>query len=191
MAPPDYFDFFNAVSPIGQEVVAQLVGAGRERVVLRGEFITREGQVQRDLLLVLVGVQMSYLDHDGTPHIIAFTYPPSLSGVPDSFAAQIPSRYHLQALTESHLLAIPHARVQALLDESPALERMFRKLTEQVLAGVIERHLELRTLPIAERLRVFAQRSPHLFQLVPHKYLASYLHIDPTNFSKLYNSVAW
>lgn len=190
MHPPDYFDFFNAVSPIGREVVALLLHQGRERVVGRGEFITREGQVQRDLLLVLAGVQMSYLDHEGTSHVIAFTYPPSFSGIPESFATQTPSRYHLQALTQSRFWAIPHAAVEAMLDQSPALERVFRKLAEQVLAGIITRHLELRTLPIAERLRVFAQRSPHLLQLVPHKYLASYLHIDPTNFSKLYNSVA-
>jgi CRP-like cAMP-binding protein len=187
----DYFTFFNAVSPVPRPILERLVQAGRERVVGRGELITREGQVQRDLLLVETGVQMSYLDHDGTPHVIAFTYPPSLSGIPESFCLQEPSRYHLQALTDSRFLAVPYAQVLALLDESQALERAFRKLTEHLLAGIIARHLELRTLPIAERLRAFARRSPHLLQLVPHKYLASYLHISPTNFSKLYNAGAW
>jgi hypothetical protein len=33
------------------------------------------------------------------------------------------------------------------------------------------------------------QRSPHILQLVPHKYLANYLGIDATNFSKLLNRV--
>ncbi|RZK56975.1 MAG: Crp/Fnr family transcriptional regulator, partial [Hymenobacter sp.] len=84
----DYFAFFNAVSPVPRSVLERLVQAGRERVVARGELITREGQVQRDLLLVEAGVQMSYLDYDGTPHVIAFTYPPSLSGIPESFCLQ-------------------------------------------------------------------------------------------------------
>jgi CRP-like cAMP-binding protein len=185
----DYHAFFNAVSPVPRPVLERLLLAGREKGVARGEFITREGQVQRDLLLVEAGVQMAYLDHDGTSHVLAFTYPPSLSGVPDSFCLQQPSRYHLQALTPSRFRAIPYADVLALLDESQALERAFRKLTEHLLAGIMTRHVELRTLPIAERLRVFAQRSPQLLQLVPHKYLASYLHINPTNFSKLYNSM--
>ncbi|WP_223654476.1 hypothetical protein [Hymenobacter psoromatis] len=91
--PIDYFAFFNAVSPVSREVMAKLVRAGREKVVARGELITREGQVQRDLLLVEAGVQMSYLDYEGTPHVIAFTYPPSLSGIPESFCLQAPSRY--------------------------------------------------------------------------------------------------
>jgi hypothetical protein len=33
------------------------------------------------------------------------------------------------------------------------------------------------------------QRSPHILNLVPHKYLASYLGMDATNFSKLLGSV--
>jgi len=42
---------------------------------------------------------------------------------------------------------------------------------------------------VEERFRQFAAQSPHLFQLVPHKLLASYLGMHPTNFSKLYNAV--
>jgi hypothetical protein len=52
----DYFAFFNAISPVPRPILERLVQAGRERVVSRGEFITREGQVQRDLLLVETGV---------------------------------------------------------------------------------------------------------------------------------------
>ena len=62
-------------------------------------------------------------------------------------------------------------------------------MTEAILAGMINRHIELHSLTIEERFKVFCQRSPHLLQLVPHKYIASYLGIDPTNFSKLFNSV--
>ena len=79
--------------------------------------------------------------------------------------------------------------LQRIFDRSQAIERLFRKMTEAILAGMINRHIELHSLTIEERFRVFCQRSPHLLQLVPHKYIASYLGIDPTNFSKLFNSV--
>lgn len=189
MNSPNYYDFFNSISPIDRIIIERLLSVGREKTVLRGEIITREGQVQRDLLLVESGIQMAYLDFEGTPHVISFTYPPSVSGIPESFYFQKPSRHNLQALTESRFLAISHADLIAVLDEFPSLERVLRILTEHLLVGIINRHLELRTLSISERLQVFAKRSPHLFQLVPHKYLANYLHINPTNFSKLYNSI--
>jgi hypothetical protein len=62
-------------------------------------------------------------------------------------------------------------------------------MTEAVLAGMINRHIELHSLSMEERYRTFCQRSAHLLHTVPHKYIASYLGIDPTNFSKLFNSV--
>ncbi|MDZ7645793.1 MAG: hypothetical protein U5K54_00700 [Cytophagales bacterium] len=76
-----------------------------------------------------------------------------------------------------------------MFDQSQNIERLFRKMTEALLAGIINRHIELQSLSIEERYKTFCQRSPHLLQLVPHKFIASYLGIDPTNFSKLYNKV--
>ncbi|MDQ3015104.1 MAG: Crp/Fnr family transcriptional regulator, partial [Bacteroidota bacterium] len=72
---------------------------------------------------------------------------------------------------------------------SHPLERLFRKMTEAVLAGMINRHIELHSLTMEERYKIFCSRSPHLLHLVPHKYIASYLGMDATNFSKLYNSI--
>ncbi|MFN3381588.1 MAG: Crp/Fnr family transcriptional regulator, partial [Runella zeae] len=40
-----------------------------------------------------------------------------------------------------------------------------------------------------DRFRCLLQRSPHILQLVPHKYLANYLGMDATNFIKLINKV--
>ncbi|MBD0375602.1 MAG: hypothetical protein ICV51_08250 [Flavisolibacter sp.] len=62
-------------------------------------------------------------------------------------------------------------------------ERLFRKMTENILAWLIYRYNELQTLTIEEQFKAFTSRSPHLLQMVPHKYIASYLHIDATNFS--------
>ena len=155
----------------------------------KGELITLEGMVQKELLFVNEGVQMSYFNNDGKMHIMAFTYPPSISGVPDSFFFQKPSKYNLEALNNSSFKAISFSKLNELFDENHNIERLFRKITETVLAGMIQRHLELHSLSMEQRFRLFAQRSPHLFQLVPHKYLANYLHIDPTNFSKLYNRI--
>jgi hypothetical protein len=84
---------------------------------------------------------------------------------------------------------ITFKELQRLFDQSQQLERLFRKMTEAVLAGVLNRHIELHSLTSEERFKAFCQRSPHLLQMVPHKYIASYLSIDATNFSKFYNNV--
>jgi CRP-like cAMP-binding protein len=155
----------------------------------KGEHIVVPGQVQRNLYFVHSGVQMSYVETGRKMHVIAFTYPPGICAVPESFLMQQPSRYAIQCLKESMLGYLTFHELQLLFDQSRQLERLFRKLTEAVLSGVLARHMELQACTIEERFRSFCSRSPHLLNLVPHRYLAAYLGIDPTNFSKLFNSV--
>ena len=161
----------------------------KTRTFKKGDFITVPGQVQKELYFVKSGVQMSYFDGDGKTYVIAFTYSPNLCAIPESFSFQAPSKYFLSCLTNSELEYITYEELQKLFDQSQQLERLFRRITEFVLAGMINRHIELHSLTIEERYKIFSQRSPHLLQTVPHKYIASYLGIDPTNFSKLFNSV--
>ena len=185
----DLFTYFNLFHPISEEVFSHIQQHLQTRSYAKGEIITREGQVQRDLLFVREGYQMSYLNHDGKVHVMAFTYPPNLCTIPDSFLLQRPSQYVLQCISDSEFESIPHSTLMELFDTQPVLERLFRKFTEAVLVGLIQRHIDLHTLSIEERFRGFATRSQHLLHSVPHKYIASYLDIDPTNFSKLFNSI--
>jgi CRP-like cAMP-binding protein len=161
----------------------------KPRSFKKGDLITCPGQIQKELYFVTGGVQMSYFETEEKTHVIAFTYRPDPCAIPESFSFQKPSRYFLKCLTDSEFNFITFEALQQVFDQSQEIERLFRKMTEAVLAGMINRHIELHSLTIEDRYKTFCQRSAHLLQLVPHKYLASYLGIDATNFSKLYNSV--
>jgi CRP-like cAMP-binding protein len=185
----DRFNYFKKFSEITKDDYDLLTGNLKSKNFKKGEVITAPGQVQKELYFVKKGVQMSFFDAQNKPQVIAFTYSPNLCAIPESFNLQSPSKYFLTALSDSEMEYITFGDLQVILNNSHPLERLFRKMTELVLAGILNRHVELHTLSIEERFKNFCERSPHLLQLIPHKYIASYLGIDPTNFSKLYNSV--
>lgn len=182
----EYFKLFYNLGTSDYDLLTQNLKA---KTFKKGDFITVPGQTQRELYFVKSGVQMSYFDSENKTHVIAFTYAPNLCAIPESFSFQIPSKYFLTCLTDSEFEYITYDDLQNLFDQSQQIERLFRRMTEAVLVGMINRHIELHSMAIAERYKTFCQRSPHLLQIVPHKYIASYLGIDPTNFSKLFNSV--
>jgi CRP-like cAMP-binding protein len=182
----EYFRLFHEISMADYNLLTQSL---ETKTFKKGDFITVPGQIERKLYFVKSGVQMSYFDSDNKTHVIAFTYPPNLCTIPESFSFQAPSKYFLTCLTDSELDYVTFDELQKLLDQSQQIERLFRRMTEAVLAGLINRHIELHSMTIEERYKIFCQRSSHLLQLVPHKYIASYLGIDPTNFSKLFNTV--
>lgn len=176
-------------SSIDDEVLKIYINSWSEQNFPKKTIITSEGQVQRDIYFVLEGIQKSYFLNDGKEHVIAFTYAPSFSGIPESFFSQTPSKYYLETITDTKVLKISYENHMQLLKEHRPIETLFRVATENILFGLVHRHHELMAYDIETRFKNFLQRSPHLLNQIPHKDLASYLRIDPSNFSKLLGKV--
>lgn len=180
----------HAVAPLPEAVWQDFATVWQPFNARRKTILTSEGETEKYLYFVVEGVQRAYsLREDGKESTLVFTYPYSFSGVADSFLLQQPSRYFFETLTPSRFLRATFRQIDDLLLQHPALERLFRLAISHTLSGVLTRQIELQSLSAEQRLRVFFARSPHLFQLIPHKYLAEYLGMDATNFSKFLGQI--
>lgn len=186
---PQTISFLQKNHSISAEEIQQLQQVSFRKTYARKEIIIQHGEVQRDLIFVRSGIQINYVETERKLAVGAFYYAPTLCFVPSSFYQQVPSPFVLQCLTDSEFDAISFDDLQNTFDKYPNIERLFRKISERITVGLIQRQVALQTQTIEERFRAFCGRSPHLLQMVPHKYIATYLNIDPTNFSKLYNSI--
>ena len=152
--------------------------------------LTHEGTIEQYVYFVLEGVQRAYsVGKDGRETTLVFSYPPSFSGIADSFLLQKPSKYYLETLTPSSFLRTSYKQLDDLMLKNHAIERLMRLAISQTLAGVLERQIELQSYSAEERFRTLLTRSGHVLTIIPHKYLASYLGMDATNFSKLLATV--
>lgn len=178
------------IHPLPEPVMEDFLSVWMPFQAGRKEVLTVSGNVEKYMYVVLDGVQRVYyhddLDREAT---IVFTYPPSFGGVLDSFLLQTPSKYNFETLTPSSFLRASSASFNGLMEKHHAIETMVRKGLSGVIAGLEERLAEIQSFSSEEKFRSLLKRSPHILQLVPHKYLASYLGIDATNFSKLINKV--
>lgn len=156
----------------------------------RKTLLTSAGSTEKYLYFVTSGVQRAfYLKDDDKDATLVFTYTGSFSGVADSFLLQQPSRYFLETLTQSEFIRTTYAQVSDLMNKYHNFETFIRKSLTHTLSGVLQRQIELQCFSAEEKFRILLKRSPHVLQMIPHKYLASYLGIDATTFSKLLGSV--
>ncbi|MGV3503129.1 MAG: Crp/Fnr family transcriptional regulator [Adhaeribacter sp.] len=156
----------------------------------RKQVLTVAGEKEKYLYFVVQGVQrVYYFDDQGREATLVFTYAPSFGGVLDALLLQHPSRYYYETLSPSVFLRAAFSDLQPLMASRPAIETMIRQGLSHALSGVLERLVELQCFSSEEKFRQLLRRSPHILQLVPHKYLANYLGIEATNFSKLINRV--
>jgi len=180
----------NAIYPLPAEDWDIFSAGWKSREVNRKQVLTTAGQQENHLYFVTEGVQrVFYLDDQGKEATILFTYAPSFGGVVDSLLLQKPSKYFYETLTASKFLQLSYRELEQMMKSRPSIEAFIRKALSISLSGLLERIVDLQVYSSEEKFRKLLQRSPHILQLVPHKYLASYLKIDATNFSKLLNSV--
>lgn len=152
--------------------------------------LTAAGTTERYLYFVLDGVQRCYcLTPQGAEATVVFTYPHSFSGVADSFLTQMPTQFVFEALTASCFLRTTYGQMERLMQYYPNVQTLFLKATAFAMKGLLERQAELQYFSAEDKFRRLLHRSPHVLQMIPHKYLASYLGIDPATFSKLLGSV--
>jgi len=181
--------FLSQIHQVDEEILAEYISHWTEYKLPKKTIITAPGDTQRYWYYVLEGIQKSYYLTDKRQHIIAFTYTPSFTGIPESFFTQTPSKYFLETITDSKFLRISFEKHQQLMQEHREIETLFRKATEYLLIGVLERYYELMAFDIETRFKTFVKRSPHLLGMIAQKDLAAYLRIDSTNFSKLINNI--
>ncbi|MGV3587010.1 MAG: Crp/Fnr family transcriptional regulator [Adhaeribacter sp.] len=180
----------NAICPIAEEDWAAFSLIWQPFRAKRKEALTVAGEKEKYLYFVAEGVQrVYYFDDQNREATLVFSYAPSFGGVLDSLLQQQPSRYYFETLTPSVFLRATFPDLQQLMQTRPAIETMVRVGITHSLAGLLERLVELQCYSSEEKFKKLLQRSPHILQLVPHKYLANYLGIEATNFSKLINKV--
>jgi CRP-like cAMP-binding protein len=182
--------FISKLHSLQEAELRALTANWQPLTVKRKTILTAAGETERYLYFVTEGVQRAfYVRDDYKEATIVFSYPPSFSGIADSFLTQTPSLYFLETITASRFLRISYNEIQQLIKTYPAIQQLFFKATAFALKGALERHIELQCFSNEEKFKTLLKRSPHILNLVPHKYLASYLGMDATNFSKLLATV--
>ncbi|MFK7982050.1 MAG: Crp/Fnr family transcriptional regulator [Saprospiraceae bacterium] len=156
-----------------------------KKSVKRFDFLSQKGVRESHLYFITKGTLRIYYVSNDTEIGVGFGYPNTLICSYPSFVSNQPSDYYIQALTDTELVGISRTDFYACIHQSWNLERHWREMTEQALLGRIEREIDLVTYSPKERLDRLLNRSPHLFQLFPHKYIASYLRMTPETLSRM------
>jgi CRP-like cAMP-binding protein len=151
----------------------------------RNDFLVSKGQVETNLYYVMSGSMRIFYPVKDEEICAGFAYDNNLICSYPSFIRQQPSDYAIQALTTTNLHFIKRANFYELFRLHHDIESAWRMLEEEALVGKIEREVEMLTFTPEERYKRLMDRSPHIFQIIPRKYIASYLRMSPETLSRI------
>ncbi|GAA4469440.1 Crp/Fnr family transcriptional regulator [Nemorincola caseinilytica] len=170
------------------DLVAAIQQLGTERTFDKREMVLREGEVEKNVYYVVSGAVRVFLLSEHEELTIRFGYEGSIINSLSSFIKGTPSEFYIETIRKTtlriidreHFLRIAHSGTESL--------KQYTALLELLVTQQIEREIDLLTVSPSERLQRVLARSPHLFQQIPLKYIASYLRMTPETLSRVRNS---
>ncbi|MFD2873150.1 Crp/Fnr family transcriptional regulator [Mucilaginibacter ximonensis] len=103
----------------------------------------------------------------------------------DSFDSQKASRFYIQAVEDTEVIAWSAEVQEELIKDIPQLERYFRLVLQRAYAATQRRIEYIYSYTDEERYRHFSKLFPEFLQRVPQYMLASYLGFTPQFLSKI------
>lgn len=173
------------LSPLTEDEWKDISTKWKQKTIEKNHYLLKAGQIESKFYFIYKGVHRVFGDRDGEEINVGFAYDGEYSGVFDSFLAQTPSDLYLQSITESQVLYIEFDDMMELFDKYKSIERWGRLFNAKMLIAMARRQMEARSFTAEEKFKRLFDQSPHIFQLVPLKHLASYLGMTPETLSRM------
>ena len=161
---------------------------GEELELQKGDFLIREGDIEKNLYLIESGAVRVYYLSEFEEHTIRLGYDDSILNSLSSFITEKPSEFYIETLRKTKIKHISKEKLMELVNENEESLKMYVQLLESLVTQQIDREIDLLIPSPTERLNRVLKRSPHVFQHVPLKYIASYLRMKPETLSRIRNS---
>lgn len=154
----------------------------------RNTYLKVSGSIDRNLYYVEEGSLRMFVIREFEEHTIRFAYTGNFFAALDSFITGQPSDLYIQTIRRTQLKVLSRSRFMEVVQQSPEYSAIWTRILELVVVQQLEREQDILTTSPAERYERVMQRSPQLFQEIPHKYIASYLRMTPETLSRIKKS---
>ena len=160
------------------------------RVFDRKQQLLRAGETEQYVSFIERGIVRYYVEEGDKEITFELAFENSLASGYDSFLTRAPVVYAGEALVDTALWSIGHADLQEIYATSEIGDRIGRLAAEQLYIRKNKRQLSLLKDGAERRYVRLVEEYNHFIQLVPLKYLASYIGITPQALSRIRRRLA-
>ena len=159
----------------------------QRRVIPKKAVFLKINEIENHISFIESGAVRLFIPKENPEKEITFgfSFKDQFVSAYDSFLTQTPSAYQLQALTETTILSITYADLQAVYKKTQIGNLIGRLTAERLFLLKSKREQNLLNLTAEERyIKLFKER-PELLQVIPLKYISSYIGVTAQALSRI------
>ena len=163
----------------------ELIELSEKSITLsRNEFLKVKGTTDTNVYFIESGSLRIFVLDEYEEQTIRFAYKNNLIAALDSFITGKPSDFFIQAIKRSTIKVITKLQVDNFIQTD--INRVWwTQVLENLVLQQLEREIDILTASPKDRYQRVLERSPQLFQEIPHKHIANYLRMTPETLSRL------
>lgn len=163
----------------------------KKKVLKKGEFLLREGEVcWNDSFVVKGSLKNYFVDENGFEHVIDFLIEDWWANDLFSLFTQSPSKSYIRAIEDSEVLQISKENLDILFLKIPKFERFFRILFQNAYIAQQKQIMSTLSADAEERYLSFLKSKPYAETRFSQKDIASYLGVTPQFLSKMKRKIS-
>lgn len=156
------------------------------KILQRNDFLFYEGEISRHKAFIVKGLLRTFgTSTDGNEHTLQFSPENTWTLDAESYDNQIPSRYNIEAVEESHLLLWSKTDFDQLLAHIPELKVFSSELISRAVHSSRQRLASALGATPEEKYTDFVNNSPDLVKRLPLRMIASYLGISLKTLTRI------
>jgi len=178
---------------LDETAIGAILKCSREVFIPKGRVINNHGKAGRYIYFILSGkARTYYVDHAGKAITWSLHFNEERGDFKNlfivdyrSFFRQAQGNIYIETLTDIKAIRLGQRDLELGCGFAPLLKRYLEGLNESAFSAAYGRIFNLFTLSASDRYQQLLQNEPHLLQLFPDKYLASYIGIEPPSLSRI------
>jgi len=181
----EFIEYMSTFTKLSKEEEQLMIDSYPIRTYKKGDFLLKEGQIQRDAFLILKGSVRKHCIVDGIDKTIEFYTAKQVAIDFKSIANQKPSINYLSCLEDAVIVIINSEKEEAFYKRFPRFEEISRIETTKMMGENQELLSIFITSSPEERYKHILKNRPNLLQIAAQHQIASYIGVTPESLSRI------